>query len=59
MASHLDSRIDANGLQALLNSTQSLEPKAVGIQVLVMTVLSVRYFPILALHVELGFLFRF
>ncbi|KAF9485981.1 DUF221-domain-containing protein [Pholiota conissans] len=41
MAIHLKSRIDASGVQALLNSTQSLEPKAVGIQVLVMIVLSV------------------
>ncbi|KAF8967961.1 hypothetical protein BDZ97DRAFT_1916530 [Flammula alnicola] len=38
---HLESRIDASGIQQLLNTTQSLEPKAVGIQVLAMTALSI------------------
>ncbi|KJA28921.1 hypothetical protein HYPSUDRAFT_128668 [Hypholoma sublateritium FD-334 SS-4] len=40
MDERLTKRIDANGIQALLNSTQSVEPRAVGIQFLVMTVLS-------------------
>lgn len=41
MTTDLTKRIDANGIKALLNSSQSLEPKAVGIQFLVMITLSV------------------
>ncbi|KDR75702.1 hypothetical protein GALMADRAFT_68331 [Galerina marginata CBS 339.88] len=41
MAVHLSARIDTNGVQQLFDISHSLAPRAVGIQVLVMTVLSI------------------